>query len=378
MQRRDFLRTSLLMSIPLVMAGTGLPGIASASAYVPPTRKRGSTTRNVKNYGAVGNGSHDDTAAIQAAINSLPSTGGTIYVPAGTYMINAVRSVKLRSLMHLKLDAGAKLVAIPTSSDVYNVVLADVVHDVEISGGQILGERDHHKGTGGESGHCVRIRGSSAVTIRDVRLANGWGDGLCVGPKPRYQKTFIYSSDVAVANIVCTNNRRNGMSIGNVLGIKVYDSEFSYTHGTAPQCGIDIEPDKDIDGSGHCNQVYFNNCVMKNNARYGLNVWKRSHNLTITKCQIKSNEVCGLVTRELTTATLTGNTICNNQSTGLFLQDGTTDVTVSGNTSYNNYLKQGLVNRVDFYLTGVNSKIAKDLLVGSGTSKIYVGKNLYQ
>lgn len=40
---------------------------------------------NILNYGAAGNGSTDDTAAVTAAIAALPSTGGVLYFPPGTY-----------------------------------------------------------------------------------------------------------------------------------------------------------------------------------------------------------------------------------------------------------------------------------------------------
>lgn len=47
---------------------------------------------SVKDFGAVGNGVADDTAAFQAAIDSLPKSGltnggGTIFIPAGNYLI---------------------------------------------------------------------------------------------------------------------------------------------------------------------------------------------------------------------------------------------------------------------------------------------------
>lgn len=43
---------------------------------------------NVQSYGAVGNGVHDDTAAIQAALNAA-QPGQVVYLPAGTYLVSA-------------------------------------------------------------------------------------------------------------------------------------------------------------------------------------------------------------------------------------------------------------------------------------------------
>lgn len=45
--------------------------------------------RNIKDFGAVGDGTTDDTQAIQDAIDDLPSTGGSVFVPAGTYSITS-------------------------------------------------------------------------------------------------------------------------------------------------------------------------------------------------------------------------------------------------------------------------------------------------
>lgn len=43
---------------------------------------------NVRDYGAVGNDVHDDTLAFRNALNAIRSTGGTCFVPAGTYKIS--------------------------------------------------------------------------------------------------------------------------------------------------------------------------------------------------------------------------------------------------------------------------------------------------
>jgi len=171
--RRQFLRNSVLLTVPL-MAGGAMAGTlmrtggalrATQLVYEPPVRSRGTTLVDVKSFRAHGDGIFDDTNAIQAAINSLPSTGGTVFVPAGTYLIDAVKSINLRSLMHFQMDPEAVLVVKTNTSDRYLALLADVVHDVEISGGRIIGDRDTHVGTTGEGGHGIKIRGASRVTI---------------------------------------------------------------------------------------------------------------------------------------------------------------------------------------------------------------------
>lgn len=43
-----------------------------------------------QDYGATGNGVTDDTTAVQAAFTALQSTGGTLFVPAGTYLVSSV------------------------------------------------------------------------------------------------------------------------------------------------------------------------------------------------------------------------------------------------------------------------------------------------
>lgn len=48
---------------------------------------------SVKDFGAVGNGIADDASAIQRAINALPSSGGIVLFPAGTYLVSATQTI---------------------------------------------------------------------------------------------------------------------------------------------------------------------------------------------------------------------------------------------------------------------------------------------
>lgn len=45
---------------------------------------------SVKSFGATGNGTTDDTTAIQNAVAAVNATGGTVYLPAGTYKVTAL------------------------------------------------------------------------------------------------------------------------------------------------------------------------------------------------------------------------------------------------------------------------------------------------
>jgi len=60
---------------------------AGATAVATNVQAKLRESVSVKDFGAVGDGSTDDTAAIQAAITATP--GGTVYFPAGTYIISA-------------------------------------------------------------------------------------------------------------------------------------------------------------------------------------------------------------------------------------------------------------------------------------------------
>lgn len=55
---------------------------------------------NVFDYGATGNGSTDDTAAIQAAFAAVPSSGKSIYFPAGTYKVSGPLNVPANSTVY--------------------------------------------------------------------------------------------------------------------------------------------------------------------------------------------------------------------------------------------------------------------------------------
>lgn len=66
-------------------------------------------TYNVRHFGAKGDGVHLDSKAINAAIDTaVANGGGTVLLPAGTYLSGSIR---LKSNIELHLEAGAVLLA---------------------------------------------------------------------------------------------------------------------------------------------------------------------------------------------------------------------------------------------------------------------------
>ncbi|NUS38012.1 MAG: right-handed parallel beta-helix repeat-containing protein [Lysobacter sp.] len=201
--------------------------------------------------------------------------------------------------------------------------------------------------------------------MRDLRVSNCTGDGVCIGGA---------SNDVVISNIVSTNNRRQGLSITNCTGIKVYDSEFSYTNGTSPECGIDIEPDLGYS----CSDVWIENCSLVGNAKYGLNVYKRASDVTLVRSRVQDNGSCGVVTVGCGPVRITQNAIHDNSATGLLVQDGTAHCLTDGNLFYANYSRLGAVTRSPFTQTGWTASIERDILMRGSLSDVVIGSNDYR
>ena len=76
--------------------------------------------------------------------------------------------------------------------------------------------------------------------------------------------------------------------------------------------------------------------------------------------------------------TVTGNTVRYNSATGIVFNDGTQNLTHSGNLSYCNYTRLGAKNRTPFTLTGWTTKIERDILKRGTLTNVVIGSNNYQ
>jgi hypothetical protein len=333
--RRDFLKQSALLG---VVAGLG--------AIAPAVVHGQSTVLNVRDYGALGDGVKNDTEAFRKAIAAVP-TGGTVLVPAGRYMLDAVNDinwgVRLKSNMKLQLQANAKLQVIPNNLDRSYLLWVDGKQNVEIAGDptsiaampELIGDRDTHLGLTGEWGQGIRIEGSSGVVVSGVRILRFWGDGITVGSA---------STDVTISNVQCRFNRRQGLSIISVTGIDVLNSEFGYTSGTKPQAGIDIEPDP----GREVRTVRIINCNLRRNMGNGIELNGSAgliDGVRIEGCRVEDNGGYGLYSQAASNVTVLNNPqIRDNYYRGVYLASTSASHTIQGNHFATNTLWAYAVN----------------------------------
>ena len=305
-----------------------------------PTSSRSVSVKEAP-YGAKGDGLADDTAAIQKAVDAMAGTGGTVTVPPGTYLVDAVTSLHLRSGLTFAMDPGAILKAIPNSSSNYTILRLSGVSNVHVVGGTLLGDRGAHTGSGGEQGMGLRITGNAQhITVAGVTARECWGDGF----------TIAGASDVVLCQVLADHNRRQGLSITGGNGVVVRDSTFTNSRGTIPEDGLDIEPNA---GETVAN-VLITGCTFADNAGDGIengvpisatgqafifNVVIDGNTLSGNGAgTLHSGPRSGIEVSNTGGHTLRNNVVRGNAGYGIYLRDGVTGTTVTRNTVTQNAL----------------------------------------
>jgi hypothetical protein len=185
--------------------------------------------------GLVGDGATDNTDAFRRL---LGMGNRAIHVPAGDYVTG---SLEIPGGTVLVLDSG---VTIRDSGHLGpNDCLLNIRKDnvfVEAPGARVIANRSDY--TTDEQRHGVFIFGASNVVIKGLESSGHGGDGFYIGgPSGRPSRNVVLKSCLA------SNNRRQGLSITSAQRVLVVDCTFQDTSGTAPQFGIDVEPNDPTD-----------------------------------------------------------------------------------------------------------------------------------
>jgi Endopolygalacturonase len=286
----------------------------------------------VNDVGAVAGDTLNDTWAFQKAIDSMAGLGGGIVrVRSGKYYIDVDTSIVMKNNVTLYMyDTTRQLIAKPTDSGRSYVIEIRNVNNVTVMGGKIIGERYIHTGptcTGKcEQGYGIGIFGSSNVKVVRTHISDCWGDGIMVSGS-----AGVSSRDITVKRVTCTNNRRQGMSILRVNGMLVDSCAFMYTNGTAPQDGIDIEPDADT-----AQNITITNCEFGYNVGNGIEMNAKTstsaviRNVTVQNNLIHHSKYAGYI-QHVSNVTFNYNTFQNIQFNPKLKTNDTTNCIMTPN-----------------------------------------------
>src|SRR5690606_33123452 len=122
---------------------------------------RADTVVNVTDFGVTGDGSTDDTTAVQAAVTA--AAGRTVYFPKPAVAYKLTGTVTISSAITLKGDD----VVLKRTGSTSDMLVINSANDVVVEGLQFVG--DYTSGAlGGDA--AVGITDSSRVTIRNCQF----------------------------------------------------------------------------------------------------------------------------------------------------------------------------------------------------------------
>jgi hypothetical protein len=250
--------------------------------------------------------------------------------------------------------------------------------------------------------------GLSLIACRDVRIENiriekTGGDGIYLGTAP----DKIPNRDITIRGVDCNDNHRQGISVISAENLLIDHCQLRNTKGTAPQAGIDFEPNeptdvlincvlKDCTASGNAGTAYqictqllsgsskpisiaLDHCISRNNTQHAVHLVSAPKDPPAGRLQIKNfladnDAMAGLAVQfnpydairiDLDNVTLRDCAKTDPFFSPLYLQATDLPNRPAGNLHFTHVTIKDEVNRPPFFIRGPKGKtpasITKDL-----------------
>jgi polygalacturonase len=187
---------------------------------------------NVKNFGAKGDGATNDTLAFYAAIDAIPASGGTLRIPAGTYVLTPDPSkdsrpyskikhhllLENRTNVHIVGDGDSSVLRF-TSADHFGIRLLNLVDSSIRNVKMELANKPFMR----HNRALLDITGSHNVVADHVTVTQSGGSGIQVDS----------STGVSVQNSTVTDSNMSGVLIVASRQVYVENNTLKGNHDNA-------------------------------------------------------------------------------------------------------------------------------------------------
>jgi len=281
MNRGRFLRTTGFGA----MAGIGVaagdflhPTPAAAATQIGTFLDQGGGVFNAKAYGAIGNGTTDDTAAIRSAISAAQSAnGGVVYLPQGHYLVSGTLGVTANGVNLIGAGQSATVILASTG-----FASGDIITFTNTTGGSVrmLSINGASQRTGGAGIHLNNARQVYVQDTDMLQMYNGCvidGGGVLQYIDRGYWTQFSSggvgiwinasnSNDTYISNITIA---QDGNPAVPRAGVRIQGSQAVWMRACdilSVQDGLLIDPA----AGGQISWFFFEDCAWDNCVNHGI------------------------------------------------------------------------------------------------------------
>lgn len=199
----------------------------------------------VTDYGADNTGVADSTTNIQAAIGAAELTGGTVFIPYGTYKVTAALTIRSNNVVIAGEGESSKILASGDYGNIFDIAPSAVPSDqyTGINGVQLRNFYIESE-TARTSGAAIDVQYSYNFIAQDVRIG-----------------TFDFAGDNSVAMNIYDGIRLEYQSAAIISGCQIY-----ITH-----CGVYFSGNRV--GAGAIGNFYWDGLITGN-----CNIWGKRNN----------------------------------------------------------------------------------------------------
>lgn len=339
---------------------------------------------SVKDFGAVGNGVANDTAAFAAAFTHLNagSTPKSLFIPAGNYVVDHSTCLITTSSRTVFGEGATSNIIIPNrSSSAFGIRVigtSDSVHVSNVTIDAISVTASGWTGANGEAGISILRADYCSVTnctVNGASIGNAWEVGIvCADTNNTVVSNNIVNktagNGISLDLLLGSENTKGNVVIGNTLN-NIGDSGVAFHNNVRYSSAIgniiNNPTATGIDVAG-CNCCLFEGNVVSNSAQYGIrllqNLSYRTVDNTVTGNTVyhppNAGAFAAITINNVERNTITNNRLLGNSTSlterGIFVDYSSTGTTTHPITAETLYKLRGMVisgNHVERFQNGI-------------------------